>query len=158
KSPEAARCDELAERYRVAWGNGTDQGFFLVTGGGQGDPRFDAGSSEGRLLAEQRAYFYDVAGRRFRAMTPARDRAFPIHRAKDGKALSVLVVQKLHRENQVDSFVDPSVLVIGLPSFEVLGPFEMKGRYDQVVLGTNGTGQPLFTFTVGTGKSETYTI
>jgi len=158
KAPEMARCDEILDRYRKLWTAGLDKGFlFVARDAGLGEPKFDE-HGDAVLGGGQRVWLYDLDGKRYRPLTAGADRAFALQRSTDGKTLTVLLARGLHRENQVDSFVDPSVLAISLAGFEVTGPFEMKGRYDQVVLGTNGSGQPLFTFTVGTGKSETYTI
>jgi hypothetical protein len=158
KAPEMEQCEEIVMKYRKGWTAGLDKGFlFVARDGSAGEPRFDE-RGEGVLSGAQRVYLNDLEAKRFRPLTAGSDRAFALHRSPDGKTLSVLVAHALHRENQVDTFVDPSVLVVSLPAFETVGPFEMKGRYDQVVLGSNAAGQPLVTFTVGTGKSETYTI
>jgi hypothetical protein len=89
-------------------------------------------------------------------MTDTEGHAFAL--ARNGKQLSVLVTPRIVRANEVESFVDPKVLVLDLGTLEEVGPFVMKGTYDQIVLGWNATGQPLFTFVVQTGASMTYTI
>jgi hypothetical protein len=158
KAPEMAACKQSIDKYRAAWTRDVDKGFlFVARDSGAKEPRFDDKGDAG-LAASQTVWLYHAADNRFVPMTATSDRAYALHRSPDGKTLSVLAVHQLHRENQVDSFVDPEVLVIGLSGFDRAGPFPQRGRFEQVVLGTNAAGAPLFTFTVSTGKSETYTI
>jgi hypothetical protein len=158
KTPEGARCDELGRRYREVWARGWDHGFFLVARRvGAREPSFGAGN-EAALDPAQEVYFYELPTRRFRRLTDTDGHAFALQRSNDGKRLSVLIVGRLHREHNVDSFVDPKIETFDLATVESVGPFVMKGVYDQVVLGENAAGQPLFSFTVGTGATQTYTI
>jgi hypothetical protein len=53
--------------------------------------------------------------------------------------------------------VDPKVGVLDLTTLEVLGPAVKKGRWEQVVLGVNKSGQPLFGFSAG-GTTSTFSF
>jgi hypothetical protein len=150
---------EVQERYRAAYARGLDKGFFFVARTRSAvEPQFAAGTTETALALKQEIFHYDPDGKRFRRVVDSDGRAFAISRAPDGKSLLVLMAPKLHRENGVDSFVDPRVGTIDLTTLAMVGPFANKGRYDQVGLGTNRAGQPMFTFVVTSGASAAYTI
>ena len=150
---------EAQERYRAAYAQGLDKGFFFVARTRSAvEPQFGAGVVEVPLSLRQEAFHYDPDGKRFRRVSDSDGRAFAISRAPDGKSLLFLVAPKLHRENGVDSFVDPRVGVLDLTTLAIVGPFTNKGQYDQVGLGTNRAGQPMFTFIVTSGASAAYTI
>jgi hypothetical protein len=156
-SAEWKACEAMLGRYREAWSRGFDKGFFFVAREAAAvEPKLEGAQNEAPLELAQEVFFYDVDGKRYRRMSDTGGHAFALHR--NGNHLSVLIAPRLHRENEVDSFVDPKVAVIDLATLETVGPFVEKGRYDQVVLATSPTGQPLFTFTVSTGASATYTI
>jgi hypothetical protein len=158
-SPQWPKFGELVERYRSAYAQGLDKGFFFVARTRSAvEPQFAAGVVEVPLSLRQEVFHYDPDGKRFRRVTDTEGRAFAIDRAPDGKSLSFLVAPKLHRENGIDSFVDPHVGVLDLTTLAVVGPFNNKGRYDQVGLGTNRAGQAMFTFVVTSGATAAYTI
>ena len=158
-SPLWPRFGELVQRYRGPYAQGLDKGFFFVARIHSAvEPRFDAGVTEAPLWLRQELFHYDPDGKRFRRLSDSDGRVFAIDRAPDGKSLAVLLAPRLHREAGVDSFVDPRVAVIDLATLEMVGPFTQKGRYDQVGLGSNRSGQPMFTFIVTSGASAAYTI
>src|SRR5581483_5053955 len=74
------------------------------------------------------------------------------------KSLSFVCAGTLHREKGVDSFVDPKVGIVDLTTLETVGPFPMKGRFDQIVLASNAAKQPLFTFVTPAHESITYSL
>lgn len=159
QAPEWAKVQEIAARYREAWRQGLDRGLLVVARTRPAaEPRFDGGATEAPLELRQEVFHYDLATKRFRRLTDTGGHAFAIHRAPDGTSLSVLAAPRLHREGGLESFVDPQVLVLELKTLETVGPFVQKGRFDQVMLGTNKVGQPLFTFVVSTGSAVTYTL
>jgi hypothetical protein len=158
-APQWAKFGELDARYRAAYARGLDKGFFFVARTRSAtEPAFPAGAVEAALSLRQEVFHYDPDTKRYRRVTDTDGRAFAIDRAPDGKSLLFLVAPKLHRENNVDSFVDPRLGVIDLVSLETVGPFAEKGRFDQVGLGTNRTGQPMFTLIVTSGASAAYTF
>lgn len=158
-APSWPRFVELQSRYRAPYAAGLDKGFFFVARTrGAVEPRFDNGATESPLALRQEVFHYDPDGKRFRRLTDSDGRAFAIDRAPDGKSLLFLVAPRLHRENGLDSFVDPRVGVIDLTTLETIGPFTQKGRFDQVGLGTNKSGQPMFTLVVTSGASAAYTF
>jgi hypothetical protein len=149
----------LESRYREAYARGLDKGFFFVARTRSAvEPTFAAGATETALSLRQEVFHYDPDTKRFRRVLDSDGRAFAISRAPDGKSLLVLMAPKLHRENGLDSFVDPRVGTVDLTTLTVVGPFTNKGRYDQVGLGTNRAGQPMFTFVVTSGATAAYTI
>jgi hypothetical protein len=146
-APEWAKITELRERYKSAWAAGLDKGFFFVARTrAAAEPKFEGGATDASLALNQEVFHYDPEGKRFRRMTDSDGGAFALHRAPDGKMLVFLVAPKLHREGGADAFTDPKVGVIDLTTLETIGPYSQKGRFDQVVLGANKSGQPLFTF------------
>jgi hypothetical protein len=158
-APEWAKLTEVRGRYKPAYAQGLDKGFFFVARNRPAnEPKFEGDAKEAPLDLRQEVFHYDLDGKRFRRVTESDGHAFAINRATDGKTLAFLVAPRLHRERGADSFVDPKVGVIDLQTLDTVGPFVMKGQYDQVMLGTNQSGQPLFTFVVSTGSSATYTI
>ncbi|HWE28245.1 MAG TPA: hypothetical protein VHB97_09600 [Polyangia bacterium] len=158
-SPEWPKLVELQERYRTAYAQGLDKGFFFIARTRSAvEPVFAAGAVEVPLALRQEIFHYDPDGKRFRRVSDSDGRAFAVDRAPDGKSLAFLLAPKLHRENGVDSFVDPRVGVLDLATLALVGPFTNKGRYDQVGLGTNRAGQPMFTFVVTSGATAAYTI
>lgn len=153
------RFGEVQERYRAAYAQGLDKGFFFVARTRSAvEPQFASGATDAPLNLRQEIFHYDPDGKRFRRVGDSDGRAFAIDRAPDGKSLLVLLAPHLHRENGLDSFVDPRVGVVDLATLAAIGPFANKGRYDQVGLGTNRAGQPMFTFVVTSGASAAYTI
>jgi hypothetical protein len=158
-APEWAKITELRTRYREGYAKGLDKGFFFVARERAAtEPKLEGGATEAPLELHQEVYHYEPEGKRFRRLTVTDGHAFALDRAPDGKSLRYLVAGRLHREGGVDSFVDPKVGILDLVTLEQLGPFVQKGRFDQVVLATNKSGQPIFTFVVGTGASATYTL
>jgi Tetratricopeptide repeat len=158
-APAWPKFGELEKRYRGAYARGLDKGFFFVARTrGAVEPKFEGAATETPLSLRQEVFHYDPDGKRFRRLSDTDGRAFAIDRAPDGKSLIFLVAPKLHRERGVDSFVDPRLGVIDLATLETIGPFAEKGRYDQVGLGTNRAGQPMFTFVVTSGATAAYTI
>ena len=158
-SPEWAAFGALEARYRTAYARGLDKGFFFVARTRSAvEPTFAAGATETALALRQEIYHYDPDSKRFRRVIDADGRAFAISRAPDAKGLLVLMAPTLHRENGLDSFVDPRVGTVDLGTLAAVGPFANKGRYDQVGLGTNRSGQPMFTFVVTSGATAAYTI
>jgi hypothetical protein len=158
-APEWAKLQALSARYKDAWAKGLDRGFFFVARTrAAAEPQFAAGKLDAPLALHQEIFHYDPEAKRFRRLTETDGQAFAIDRAPDGKSLAFLCAGTLHRENGADSFMDPKVGWIDLTTLETVGPFPMKGRFDQVVLATNASKQPLFTFVTGTGASVTYTI
>jgi len=158
-APLWPKFGEVQERYRAAYAAGLDKGFFFVarTRSAQ-EPQFAGGATEAPLSLRQEVFHYDPDGKRFRRVSDTDGRAFAVDRSADGKSLLFLVAPRLHRENGVDSFVDPRVGVLDLATLAVVGPFANKGIYDQVGLGTNHAGQPMFTFVVTTGATAAYTF
>jgi hypothetical protein len=149
----------LADRYRTAYAAGLERGFFFVARTRAAtEPTFAAGTVEAPLSLRQEAFHYDPDTRRFRRLTATDGHVFAVNRAPDGKSLTFLVAPKLHRENGLDSFVDPRCGVIDLATLTTIGPFTQKGRYDQVGLGTNKAGQAMFTFVVTTGNTSAFTF
>jgi hypothetical protein len=142
-APEYAHMTALKNRYREAYAKGLEKGFLFVA-----RTRPD----------RQEVFHHDTESKRFRRLTETDGRLFAINRAADGKSLTFLVAPQLERVGTVDVFVDPKVGVLDLTTLETVGPFAQKGRFDQVMLGANKLGQPLFTFVVGTGASVTYTL
>jgi hypothetical protein len=158
-SPDWAKFGELEERYRAAYARGLDKGFFFIARTRSAvEPAFPTGAVETALSLKQEIFHYDPDGKRFRRVSDTEGRAFAIDPAADGKSLLFMVAPKLHRENGIDSFTDPRVGVIDLTTLQIVGPFAEKGRFDQVGLGTNRSGQPMFTFVVTSGASVAYTI
>ena len=136
--PQWPKFAEVQERYRAAYAAGLDKGFFFVARTrSAAEPQFAAGVTEAPLSLRQEVFHYDPDGKRFRRVSDTEGRAFAVDRSPDGKSLLFLVAPKLHRENALDSFVDPRVGVLDLTTLAVVGPFTNKGRYDQVGLGTN---------------------
>jgi hypothetical protein len=153
------KIEALKSRYRGAYAQGLDRGFFFVARVRAAvEPQFGNGVVEAPLLLKQEVFHYDPDGKRFRRLTDTDGHVFAIDRAPDGKSLRFVVAPKLHRENGLDSFVDPRCGLIDLATLETVGPFTQKGRFDQVGLGTNKTGQPMFTFVVTSGATAAYTI
>lgn len=158
-APQWPKFGELQERYRAPYAQGLDKGFFFVARlHAAVEPKFENGAVEAPLALKQEVFHYDPDGKRFRRVSDSDGRAFAVNRAPDGKSLLFLLAPRLHRENAVDSFVDPRVGVVDLATLETVGPFTQKGRFDQVGLGTNRAGQPMFTFVVTSGASAAYTI
>ena len=158
-APIWPKFGEVQERYRTPYARGLDKGFFFVARTRSAvEPVFAAGATEAPLSLRQEVFHYDPDAKRFRRVTDTDGRAFALNRAPDGKTLSFLVAPRLHRENGIDSFVDPRVGVLDLATLAVVGPFTNKGRYDQVGLGTNRAGQPMFTFIVTSGANAAYTF
>jgi hypothetical protein len=158
-SPQWPKFGELVERYRSAYAQGLDKGFFFVARTRSAvEPAFAAGVTEAPLALRQEIFHYDPDGKRFRRVSDTDGRAFAVDRSPDGKSLLFLVAPRLHREGGIDSFVDPRVGVLDLTTLATIGPFGNKGRYDQVGLGTNRAGQPMFTFVVTSGATAAYTI
>ncbi len=156
-APEWAKITELRERCRGAWAAGLDKGFFLVARTrAASEPKFEGGA-DASLSLNQEVFHYDPEAKRFRRVTDSDGGAFALHRAPEGKVLVFLVAPKLHREGNTDSFVDPKVGVVDLTTLETTGPFSQKGRFDQVVLGVNKAGQPLFSF-IAAGTPTTYSF
>jgi hypothetical protein len=158
-TPLWPKFGEVQERYRAPYAAGLDKGFFFVarTRSAQ-EPQFGGGATEAPLSLRQEVFHYDPDGKRFRRASDTDGRAFAVDRSTDGKSLLLLVAPRLHRENGVDSFVDPRVGVLDLGTLAVVGPFTNKGRYDQVGLGTNKNGAPMFTFVVTSGATAAYTF
>ncbi|HXU71267.1 MAG TPA: hypothetical protein VN947_18160 [Polyangia bacterium] len=158
-SPAWPKFGELEARYRTAYARGLDKGFFFIARTHSAvEPTFAGGATETALSLRQEVFHYDPDAKRFRRVCDSDGRAFAISRAPDGKSLLVLMAPKLHRENGFDSFVDPRVGTVDLSTLTMVGPFTNKGRYDQVGLGTNRSGQPMFTFVVTSGATAAYTI
>lgn len=158
-SPAWAKIGDLKTRYRAEYAKGLERGFFFVARTRTAtEPKFDGDAVEAPLSLKQEAFHYDPDTKRYRRLTDSDGHVFAIDRSADGKSLLFLVAPRLHREAGVDSFVDPRVGVIDLPSLETIGPFVEKGRFDQVGLGANKTGQPMFTFIVTSGASAAYTF
>jgi hypothetical protein len=158
-SPAWAKITALATRYQAPYAKGLDKGlFFVVRMHSASEPTFAPGTTDAPLSLKQEVFHYDPGTKRFRRITDTNGRAFAIDVTPDGKSLYFLVAPKLHRENGVDSFVDPRLGVVDLATLDTIGPFTEKGRYDQVGLGRNRLGQPMFTFVVTSGATEAYTI
>lgn len=158
-SPAWAKIDELKTRYRAEYVKGLEHGFFFVARTHSAtEPQFGGDTVEAPLSLKQEVFHFDPDGKRYRRLTDSDGHVFAIDRSSDGKTLLYLVAPRLHREAGVDSFVDPRVGVIDLTTLEAIGPFVQKGRFDQVGLGANKTGQPMFTFVVTSGASAAYTI
>lgn len=158
-SPVWPKLQELATKYQAPYAAGLGKGFFFVARTrAASEPVFAPGVLEAPLSLKQEVFWYDPDGKRFRRITDTDGHAFAIDVPPDGKTLLFLVAPKLHRENGIDSFVDPRLGVVDLATLETIGPFTEKGRYDQVGLGRNRLGQPMFTFVVTSGASEAYTI
>lgn len=158
-SPAWARIEALEARYQAPYARGLDKGFFFVARmHSASEPAFAAGATDAPLSLKQEVFHYDPDTKRFRRITDTDGHAFAIDVTPDGKALYFLVAPKLHREKGVDSFVDPRLGMIDLTTLETIGPFTEKGRYDQVGLGRNRLGQPMFTFVVTSGATAAYTI
>ena len=163
RSSAPRRCGRSStrskQRYRGPYARGLDKGFFFVARTRSAvEPQFADGATEAPLSLRQEVFHYDPDTKRFRRLTDSDGRAFAIDRAPDGKNLMFLLAPRLHRENGEDSFVDPRVGVLDLADLTLVGPFTNKGRYDQVGLGTNRAGQPMFTFVVTSGAPAAYTI
>ncbi|HEY7956910.1 MAG TPA: hypothetical protein VII38_16510 [Polyangia bacterium] len=155
-SPTWAQLTALEARYRAAFPQGLDGGFFLVARTRPAtEPSFASGVTDAPLQLAQEIFHYDPASRRFRRLTDTGGRAFAL--LPLGHTLSYLVASKLHREGGTDSFVDPQVGTLDLTTLERVGPMVMKGRYDQVVLGQNQAGAPLYSFLAGPNDA-TYTF
>ena len=158
-STQWPKFHEIEERYRAPYARGLDKGFFFVARTHSAvEPQFADGATEAPLSLRQEVFHYDPDAKRFRRLTDTGGHAFAIGRAPDGKSLLFLEAPRLHRENGEDSFVDPRVGVLDLGDLALVGPFTNKGRYDQVGLGTNKSGQPMFTFVVTSGATVAYTI
>lgn len=158
-SPAWPKMQALAQKYQAAYAKGLDKGFFFVARTRAAtEPTFAPGVTDAPLSLKQEVFHYDPDTKRFRRVTDTDGRAFAIDVTPDGKSLLFLVAPKLHRENGIDSFVDPRLGVLDLATLETIGPFTEKGRYDQVGLGQNRAGQPMFTFVVTSGATEAYTI
>ena len=158
-SPAWAKIGELKTRYRSEYAKGWEHGFFFVARTRAAtEPKFDGDAVEAPLSLKQEVFHFDPDGKRYRRLTDSDGHVFAVDRSSDGKSLLFLVAPKLHREGGVDSFVDPRVGVIDLTTLETIGPFVEKGRFDQVGLGANKAGQPMFTFIVTSGASAAYTI
>ena len=158
-SPAWAKLGDLKTRYRAEYAKGLDRGFFFVARTRSAtEPKFDGDAVETPLQLKQEAFHFDPDTKRYRRLTDSDGHLFAIDRAADGKSLLFLVAPKLHREGGIDSLVDPRVGVIDLVSLETIGPFVEKGRYDQIGLGANKSGQPMFTFVVTSGASAAYTF
>jgi hypothetical protein len=165
-SPQWVKIQELERRYRTAYAAGLDRGFFFVARTRPAsEPKLAgsidggaAGASETALDAKQEVFHYDPQSKRFRRMSDSDGHAFAVNRAPDGKTLSLLLASRLVRENGVDAFRDPRLGALELTTLTVIGPFVDKGSYDQVGLGTNKTGQPMFTLIVRSGASAAFTF
>ncbi len=158
-SPLWPKFHEAEERYRAAYAQGLDKGFFFVARTRSAvEPEFAGGATEAPLSLRQEVFHYDPDAKRFRHIGDSDGRAFAIDRTPDGKSLALLLAPRLHRENGIDSFVDPRVGTVELTTLATVGPFANKGRYDQVGLGANRTGQPMFTFVVTSGATAAYTF
>jgi hypothetical protein len=158
-SPAWPKLQQLEQRYRAAYAQGLDRGFFFVARvHAATEPAFAAGAVEAPLALKQEVFHYDPDAKRFRRVTETDGHVFAINRAPDGKSLAFLVAMRLHREHNLDSFIDPKVAVLDLMTLDTVGPFVEKGRFDQVGLGTNKGGQAMFTFVVTSGATEAYTI
>ena len=158
-SPTWPRITALAARYQAPYARGLDKGFFFVVRmHSASEPAFAPGATDAPLSLKQEVFHYDPDTKRFRRITDTDGHAFAIDVTPDGKSLYFLVAPKLHRENGIDSFVDPRLGVVDLTTLETIGPFTEKGRYDQVGLGRNRLGQPMFTFVVTSGATEAYTV
>ncbi|HZS41124.1 MAG TPA: hypothetical protein VFF06_30050, partial [Polyangia bacterium] len=155
-APEWAKIGDLKNRYRDAYAKGLDKGFFFVARTHQAtEPKFEAGK-DASLDLKQEIFHYDLDAQRYRRLTETGGQAFALERSPDGKTLAFLVATKLHRENNLDQFVDPRVGAIELASLTTVGPFPMSGKFDQVELAVNGSGAAIFTFVETTGSARTY--
>jgi hypothetical protein len=164
-APQWAKIQELKTRYRTAYAVGLDGGFFFVARThAASEPKWSgkvdggAGAGEAALDLKQEVFHYDPAGKRYRRVTDSDGHAFAINRAPDGKTLAFLVAGRLNRENGVDAFRDPRLGALELATLTVIGPFADKGSFDQVGLGTNKSGQPMFTLIVRSGASAAFTF
>jgi hypothetical protein len=165
-SPAWARMQELRTRYRAAYAAGLDGGFFFVARlHAATEPKFSGGSDGGTAAAgeaalelKQEVFHYDPATKRFRRLTETDGHAFAIDLSPDKKVLSYLAAARLRRENSVDAFKDPRLGAIELPTLTVIGTFANKGVFDQVGLGANKLGQPMFTLIVRSGASAAFTF
>ena len=126
--PVWPKFGEVEAKVRAAYARGLDKGFFFVARTrGATEPTFADGVTETALALRQEVFHYDPDGKRFRRLSDSDGRAFAISRAPDGKSLLVLLAPRLHRENGVDSFVDPRVGVIDLTTLATVGPFTQQG-------------------------------
>jgi hypothetical protein len=158
-APVWPKFSDLTERYRGAYARGLDKGFFFVARmRPASEPKLTGAATEAPLMLRQEVFHYDPDSKRFRRLTDTDGHAFAIDRAPDGKTLLFLSAPRLHREKGVDSFVDPRLGTIELATLATVGPFTQKGRFEQVGLGTNRSGQPMFTFIVTAGASAAYTF
>lgn len=156
-APEWAKIAELRKSYQAAYAKGLDHGFFFVARTRAAtEPSIDASSKEAPLDLKQEIFHYDVDGQRYRRLTETDGHAFALNRSPKGDTLNFLVATRLHREGGVDSFVEPKVGYVDLKTLATVGPVAQKGRFDQVDLATNATGDPIFTFLVTSGAAETY--
>jgi hypothetical protein len=158
-APEWAKIEELKARYRTAYAAGLGDGvFFVARVRPAADPKVDAASGESTLDLKQEIFFVDKDLKRYRRLTETDGHAFALDLSTDKKTLSFLVATKVKRDAKAgDAFVNPKVGVIDLATLDTLGPFEMKGTFEQVVLGQQAGAQPLFTFTAG-GQSTSYVL
>jgi len=157
-APEWAKIEELKTRYRAAYAAGLGDGvFFVARVRAAADPKVDAASGEATLDLKQEIFFVDKELKRYRRLTETEGHAFALDLSTDKKSLTFLVATKVKRDPKGDAFVNPKVGVIDLATLDTLGPMEMKGTFEQVVLGQQGGSQPLFTFTAG-GQSTSYML
>jgi hypothetical protein len=144
-SPAWAKIGELKARYREAYAKGLDAGFFLVARTHPAtEPKFEGAVTDAALDLKQEVFHYDPDGKRFRRLTDTAGHAFAIARSPAGKSLAFLSAPRLHREGGVDSFVNPELGAIDLATLETVGPFVAKGRFQELTLGYDKAGQPLF--------------
>jgi hypothetical protein len=160
-APEWAKIEDLKTRYRTAYAAGLDKGlakgmFFVARTRPAADPKVDAATGEATLDLKQEVFHVDNELKRYRRLTDTDGHAFAIDLTTDGKMMSFLVATKVKRDpKSSEAFVDPKVGVIDLATLETLGPWPVKGTFEQVVLGQQTGGQPLFSFTAG-GQSTSY--
>jgi hypothetical protein len=144
-APEWQKIGELKEAYRAAYAKGLDGGFFFVARThAASEPQFVGGATDTGLDLKQEVFHFDPAQKKFRRLTETGGHAFAVARAGDGKTLAFLAAPKLHRENGVDSLVDPQLGTVDLGSLEVTGPTATHGRFESVTLGFEKSGGPVF--------------
>ena len=62
-----------------------------------------------------------------------------------------MVVNKLHKGDGDDKFVDPQGGYLDLGTLETVGPFKIAGTFAQVSIGFSGDGTPIWATRTATG-------
>jgi hypothetical protein len=158
ESPAWAKVGAIRERYRAAWTRDLDKGILFIARARVADEPKLAADGEAALDLKQEVFHFDPESKRYRRLSETDGHAFALNVSPARKLLSLLVAARLARAGGKELFVDPKVMTLDLTTLEQVGPFGQSGRFEQVALGFDAAGQPLYTFTAPGGQASVATF